>query len=87
MLRLWDFEPIEATLSDFEYVTERLEGKTFRQRRFVSDRERERVLERLRERGIDPSGKEAEGHLHAEFFLSRPAGNVRRLSLDTLLEG
>ena len=87
VLRLWDFEPIAATLSDFGYVTERLEGKTFKQRRFVSAREREQVLERLRERGIDPSGKEAEGHLHAEFFLSRPARSVRQFSLDTVLPG
>ena len=87
VLRLWEFEPIEATLSDWGYVTERLENKTFKQRRFVSDGERERVLHRLRERGIDPAGKEAEGHLHAEFFLSRPAADARQVSLNTLLTG
>ena len=87
VLRLWEFEPIEATLSDWGYVTEKLEDKTFRQRRFVSDREREQVLQRLRERGIDPAGKEAEGHLHAEFFVSRPAGDTRQVSLETLLAG
>ena len=87
VLRLWDFEPIEAALSEFGYVTERLDGKTFKQRRFVNDRERGQVLARLRERGIDPSGKEAEGHLHAEFFLSRPVGAVRQFSLDTVLAG
>ena len=87
VLRLWEFEPIEATLSDWGYVTEKLEDKTFKQRRFVSDREREQVLQRLRERGIDPAGKEAEGHLHAEFFVSRPAGDTRQVSLDTLLAG
>ena len=87
VLRLWDFGPIEAALSDFGYVTETLEGRTFEQRRFVSDREREQVLERLRERGIDPSGKEAEGHLHAQFHLSRPVGDVRQFSLGTLLAG
>ena len=61
-LQLWSFGPIEETLSDCGYVTEKLEDRTFRQRRFVSDEEREQVLEQLRERGIDPSGKEAEGH-------------------------
>ena len=85
VLRLWEFEPIEATLSDWGYVTEKLENRTFKQRRFVGDGERERVLERLRERGIDPAGKEAEGHLHAEFFLSRPAADAREASLNTLL--
>ena len=85
VLRLWPFEPIEETLSDWGYVTEKLQDRTFRQRRFVSDEEREQVLQGLRERGIDPSGKEAEGHLHTEFFLSRPADDIRQVSLNTLL--
>ena len=85
VLRLWAFEPIEETLSDWGYVTEKLQDRTFRQRRFVSDEEREQVLERLRERGIDPSGKEAEGHLHTEFYLSRPAGDIGQVSLTALL--
>ena len=62
-----------------------LPNRTFRQRRFVSDEEREQVLLRLRERGIDPSGKEAEGHLHTEFYLSRPADEIGQVSLTTLL--
>ena len=85
VLRLWPFEPIEETLSDWGYVTEKLQDRTFRQRRFVSDEEREQVLQGLRERGIDPSGKEAEGHLHTEFYLSRPADDIRQVSLNTLL--
>ena len=85
VLRLWPFASIEATLSDWGYVTEKLPARTFKQRRFVNDEEREQVLVRLRERGIDPSGKEAEGHLHAEFYLSRPTDDIRQVSLDTLL--
>ena len=85
VLRLWAFEPIEEALSDWGYVTEKLEDRTFKQRRFVSDEEREQVLQRLRERGIDPSGKEAEGHLHTEFYLSRPADEIGQVSLTTLL--
>ena len=85
VLRLWSFEPIEETLSDWGYVTEKLQNRTFRQRRFVSDEEREQVLLRLRERGIDPSGKEAEGHLHTEFYLSRPADDIGQVSLTALL--
>ena len=84
VLRLWSFEPIEEMLSDWGYVTEKLEGLTFKQRRFVSDEEREEVLKRLCERGIDPSGKEAEGHLHTEFYLSRPADDIGQLSLNAL---
>ena len=87
VLRLWSFESIEATLSDWGYVTEKLPARTFKQRRFVNDEEREQVLVRLRERGIDPSDKEAEGHLHAEFHLSRPTDDIRQVSLDTLLVG
>ena len=87
VLRLWDFEPIEATLSDWGYVTEKLENRTFRQRRFVTDDERARAQRRLRERGIDPAGKEADGHLHAEFFLSLPAVDAGQVSLNTLLAG
>ena len=87
VLRLWDFEPIEATLSDWGYVTEKLETRTFRQRRFATDDERERALRRLRERGIDPAGKEAEGHLHAELFLSLPAADAGQVSLNTLPAG
>lgn len=85
VLRLWAFEPIEEALSDWGYVTEKLEDRTFKQRRFVSDEEREQVLQRLRERGIDPSGREAEGHLHTEFYLSRPADEIGQVSLTALL--
>ena len=87
VLRLWNYAPIEATLSDWGYVTQKLESRTFKQRRFVDDEERTQVLEQLRERGIDPAGKEADGHLHAEFFVSRPAAEARGASLSTLLAG
>ncbi len=73
VLRMFPFEPIEETLDERGYVTEKLEGHTFVQRQFASAEEQEQVLEQLREQGIDPTGKEAEGHLLAEFYLSRPA--------------
>ena len=85
VLRLWSFEPIEEMLSEWGYVTEKLQDRTFKQRRFVSDEEREHVLRRLRERGIDPSGKEAEGHLHTEFYLSRPVDEIGQVPLTTLM--
>lgn len=85
VLRLFPFEPIEATLAEWGYVTEKLEGETFVQRRFVSAEEQEGVLQKLRERDIDPEGREAEGHLHAEFYLSRPAEEAGRLPLRDLL--
>lgn len=76
VLRLFPFEPIEASLNDWGYVTEKLECQTFVQRRFASAEEQERVLDQLCDRGIDPTGKETEGHLLAEFYLSRPANEV-----------
>ena len=30
------------------------------------------MIEKLEALGIDPDGKEADGHLHAELYLSRP---------------
>lgn len=39
VLRLSPFDPIEAALKDWGYVTEKLEGRTFVQRRFVSTEE------------------------------------------------
>jgi len=36
------------------------------------------VLEQLRELGIDPTGKESEGHLLADFCLSRPHADAVR---------
>ncbi len=72
VLRMFPFEAIEESLNERGYVTEKLEGHTFVQREFASDHEQQQVLEQLCEQGIDPTGKEAEGHLLAEFYLSRP---------------
>ena len=48
-------------------MTEKLERITFFQRRFAAAEEQEEVIGQLRERGIDPTGKESEGQLLAEF--------------------
>ena len=85
MLRLFPFDPIEETLDDWGYVTEKLENRTFVQRQFASSDEREQVLEQLSENGIDPSGMETEGHLLAEFYLSRPANEAAQISIERLL--
>lgn len=85
VLRMFPFDPIEQTLSEQGYVTEKLEGRTFVQRRFASAEEREQVLEQLSDLGIDPTGKEADGHLHAEFYLSRPVADAAEMPLDRLL--
>ncbi|MBL4613670.1 MAG: hypothetical protein JKY27_02185 [Magnetovibrio sp.] len=86
VLRLFPFDAIEKSLDKWGYVTEKLEGQTFFQRDFASDDEQEQVLEQLCDRGVDPSGKEAEGHFLAEFYLSRPMKDVAEVPIERLLE-
>ena len=71
-LRTFSFEAIARVLADSDYVTERVEGCTFKQRRFVSTQEQEAFVRQVESRGLDASGKEADGYSHAEFYLSRP---------------
>ena len=85
VLRMFPFDAIEETLRGWGYVTEKLEGRTFVQRRFAAAEEQEEVLDRLRERGIDPTGKEADGQLVAEFYLSRPVDEVAAAPIERLL--
>ncbi|NKB54735.1 MAG: class I SAM-dependent methyltransferase [Alphaproteobacteria bacterium] len=85
VLRMFPFDAIEDTLTEWGYITEKLEGQTFVQRDFVSDEEQEQVLEQLHKRGIDPAGKESEGQLLAEFYLSRPANEVEATPIEHLL--
>ena len=85
VLRMFPFDEIEETLKNWGYVTEKLEGQTFVQREFASTDEQDQVLEQLREQGVDPKGKEAEGHLHAEFYLSRPLKDAAEIPIDRLL--
>jgi len=85
VLRMFPFDAIEATLEGSGYVTEKLAGRTFVQRRFTSAGEQEQVIDQLRERGIDPTGKETEGHLLAEFYLSRPARDLAAAPIAQLL--
>jgi len=73
VLRMFPFDAIADTLSDAGYVTEKVEDRTFVQRNFASIEEREGILDTLDTLGIDPRGKESEGRLHAELFISRPA--------------
>jgi len=86
VLRMFPFDAIADTLKDWGYVTEKLEGQTFIQRRFASADEQEQVLEQLRDRGVDPTGKESEGHLLAEFYLSRPVKDAAEVPIERLLQ-
>jgi len=83
--RMFPFDTIEETLSNWGYVTEKLEGRVFDQRHFASAQEQEQVIDQLSTQGIDPTGKETEGHLLAEFYLSRPANEVAKTPIGQLL--
>ena len=72
----------EEVLADSDCVTEKLEGCTFRQRRFVSTQEREAFVKQLDSRGLDASGKEADGYPHAEFCLSRPKEETESMPIE-----
>jgi len=85
VLRMFPFDGIADALGERGYVTEKLEDRTFIQRRFASPEEQAQMLEQLHGMGIDTAGKEDLGHLHAEFYLSRPAADAARMPLDRLL--
>ena len=75
-LRWVSYEEISDVLSGYGLVTEKLSGHTFTQRRFTGDEERDYVLGELASMGVDASGKEEDGWYHADFYLSRPAGEA-----------
>ena len=72
-LRMFPVGRIAATLRKSGYAIHKLRGQTFRQRRFAGPDEAGAVLARLERLGIDPTGREAEGWYHAEFYLAHPA--------------
>lgn len=83
--RMFPYDAIEETLNEWGYVTEKLDGQIFDQRHFASAEEQEQVIDKLSAQGIDPTGKETEGHLLAEFYLSRPAHEVAKAPIEQLL--
>jgi carnitine O-acetyltransferase len=76
VLRMFDYEPVEQMMARHGYVTERLDGALFPQRRFVSEAEHAQVLDNLRERGLSPVEAERDGWYLAELHVSRPAGQA-----------
>ncbi len=73
VLRVFDYSDIADLLSEYGLVTERFDGLTFPQRRFADAAEQQAAIHDVQMRGLDPSGKEADGWFHADCFLSRPA--------------
>ncbi len=84
-LRWVSYEEISEALSRYGLVTEKLDGHTFPQRRFLDTAERGYVLEELAKMGIDTAGKEETGWYHADFYLSRPVEEAARVPLEELL--
>ena len=85
VLRVFDYADIADALAGHGLVTERLEGRTFRQRRFADATEQDAAVAGVRERGLDPAGKEAAGWLHADCFITRPASTAAGTTLAQLL--
>lgn len=83
-LRMFPVARIVSALRERGYAVFRLDGETFRQRRFANREERDEVMTRLADMGVDPAGRESDGWLHAEFFLARPEGEPSGLSLPAL---
>jgi hypothetical protein len=81
VLRMFSYDEIAASFAAHGMVTEKLGGVTFVQRRFISSDEYEAAMDRLTARGVDPTGKEAEGLMHAELYVTRAAGEVERAPL------
>ncbi|MBS0472291.1 MAG: class I SAM-dependent methyltransferase [Proteobacteria bacterium] len=85
VLRMFPYDPIERTLGEYGYVTEKFSGVTFVQRRFRSREEAAATIDQLEAKGIDVTAKETEGLLHAELYLSRPAAAVEQAPLGKIV--
>lgn len=85
VLRMFPYLPIANLLAGAGLATEKFEGVTFVQRRFLAATECAEVLAQLHGQGIDTTGKEANGLLHAEFFLSRAAEERERAPLEAIV--
>jgi SAM-dependent methyltransferase len=85
VLRMFPYDEISGTLDRFGLRTQKFEGATFVQRRFYNAYEYESMVSTLESRGIDPTGLEADGLLHAELFVSRPDDAIAAQPLSKLV--
>ncbi len=84
-LRTVSYQPVADCLASHGLVTQQLPDVTFPQRRFASEAEREYALAELSARGVDPTGREAEGRYHVDVYLSRPQDSVDELRITDVL--
>jgi hypothetical protein len=83
-LRMFPISDITTMLRSHGYVVYRQRGRTYRQRRFAGPDERQEVLARLAALSIDPTGLEADGWYHAEFYFACRQGEGAPLPVDGL---
>ncbi|MGP3950081.1 hypothetical protein [Streptomyces sp. 7N604] len=87
VLRTVNYGPIADVLAEAGLVTQKANGRTFPQRRFSDPDEQRHAIEAVEAAGLSPSGKEAAGYYHAEFYLSRPTAHAAAFPVTDLLEG
>lgn len=85
VLRGVDYRPIAEVLAGHGLVTEKLPGRTFRQRRFASAAEASTTVQALTSAGIPVRDKESTGYFHTDLYLSRPAGEAAGQPLEQLI--
>ncbi|MCY4324942.1 MAG: hypothetical protein OXC81_02825 [Betaproteobacteria bacterium] len=85
VLRMFPYQKIDNCLAKWGYVTEKLAGTTFIQRRFASADEKKNVLAKLAAQNINPAGEDETGNLVAELYLSRPAREAQLQPLAQIL--
>ncbi|KAI3548708.1 hypothetical protein CSPX01_02731 [Colletotrichum filicis] len=86
VLRVFSFDEVAERLrTEFGLVTEKVEGRVFRQRRFSSREEQMAAVEDVRRKGLDERGLEGDGWFWAECWITRPEGS--REEVGELIEG
>ncbi|MGE0612116.1 MAG: hypothetical protein AB7G34_13020 [Hyphomicrobiales bacterium] len=85
VLRMFPYAPIQEMLAARGYVTAR-GTRPVRQRRFACAQEREQVLDRLADQGIDGSGLEYDGWYYADLYVSRPRCDADLVTAQELVE-
>jgi hypothetical protein len=78
VLRTENFADLRACFERRGMKVEKLPNATFIQRRYHSSSEWTQALLNLETRGVSSVGKEAQGLMHAELFVARPAAEAGR---------
>lgn len=74
VLRQIDMTPIRQTLKTHGLDLRHRPDVSLRQRRFASADEAKNAIRNVRNRGLDPTGKEQSGWYFADLFLAHPIG-------------